>query len=230
MSEAATIPTHVGFILDGNRRWARQQGLPTLEGHRRGYDNLKDIVKATINCGVSYVTAYVFSTENWNRTPKEVKYLMELAYKMLTKDVAELHEDNIRVLWLGSTERVSKKLITAIREAEALTQHNTKGTLCICFNYGGQQELADAFVAMAKSGGAEQATPETIRNFLYRPEVPDLDLLIRTSGEERTSGFMLYRAAYAELLFIKKFWPDFSLDDLAEALNVFAKRQRRFGS
>jgi len=230
MSEAVSIPTHVGFILDGNRRWARQQGLPTLEGHRRGYDNLKDIARAAIDRGVSFVSAYVFSTENWNRTPKEVKYLMELAYKMLTKDVTELHKDNIRVLWLGSKERVSEKLITAIRDAETLTQHNTKGTLCISFNYGGQQELADAIMTMATTKNLGEITPKTISNFLYRPEVPNIDLLIRTSGEERTSGFMLYRAAYAELLFVKKFWPDFSINDLSDALTVFAKRQRRFGS
>lgn len=230
MTDVQAIPTHVGFILDGNRRWARQRGLPTLEGHRLGYDNLKDITKAAINSGVAFVSAYVFSTENWNRTPKEVKYLMELAYKVLTKDVAELNEESIRVVWLGSTERVSKKLLDAIEKAEDLTKDNTRGTLCICFNYGGHQELVDAVKVIVNRGTKpEKITAQTLSENLYQPEVPPLDLLIRTSGEQRISGFMLYRAAYAELLFVDKYWPDFDASDLTAALEEYSKRERRHG-
>lgn len=230
MSESQTVPVHLGIILDGNRRWARAQGLSTFEGHMRGYDNLKDIVKNAINRGVAYISAFIFSTENWNRTPKEVKYLMDLAYKMLTRDVDELNKENIRVVWLGSPDKISGKLLAAIKEAEKRTRHNTKGTLCICFNYGGQQELVDAARQLIASGlEPVQVSLETLAASLYQPDVPPIDLLIRTSGEHRTSGFMLYRAAYAELVFVDKFWPDFTTEDLDAALTHYAKRQRRFG-
>lgn len=229
MSEAEqTIPTHLGLILDGNRRWAKSQGLPTLEGHRKGYENLKDIGKAAIERGVSYVSAYIFSTENWNRTPVEVKYLMGMAYDMVTRDVKEFNDENIRVVWLGSPEHVSKKLLNAIAAAEEKTAHNTKGTLAICFNYGGQQEIVDAAQKLINSG-ADSITPESFAQALYAPEVPPVDLLIRTSGEQRLSGFMLWRAAYAELYFAKKHWPEFSREDLDVALGDYANRQRRFG-
>lgn len=230
MSETVSVPIHLGLILDGNRRWAKANGLPSLEGHRRGYDNLKDIAKAAIDSGVKYVSAYIFSTENWNRTPKEVKYLMDLAHKMLTRDVAELNKENIKVLWLGSPERVSKKLLEAIRSAEESTKSNTKGTLCICFNYGGIQELVDATKRIVESNlKAEQVDQKLLEQNLYKPDVPEIDLLIRTSGEQRISGFMLYRAAYAELLFVDTFWPDFSIDHLMRALEEYKHRQRRFG-
>jgi undecaprenyl diphosphate synthase len=216
--------------LDGNRRWAKARGLPTLEGHRQGYDNLKDIAKAAINRGVEFVSAYVFSMENWNRTPAEVKYLMGLAYRMLTKDVEELNKENIRVLWLGTTERLSERLKKAIQHAEEATKHNTKGTLAICFNYGGQQEIVDAAMKLVQEGiDAAKLTAEKFAQALYKPVVPALDLLIRTSGEQRLSGYMLWRAAYAELYFVDKHWPDFSEADLGEALADYAHRQRRFG-
>ena len=228
---ASVLPVHLGLILDGNRRWAKAKGLPSLEGHRQGYDNLKDIAKAAIESGVKYVSAYIFSTDNWNRTPKEVKYLMELAYKMLTRDVAELNEENIRVLWLGSPERVSKKLLGAIRSAEESTKSNTSGTLCICFNYGGIQELVDATKQIVASKVDQQnVTQKLLQANLYKPDVPEIDLLIRTSGEQRISGFMLYRAAYAELLFVDTFWPDFSREHLMSALEEYKSRQRRFGA
>jgi undecaprenyl diphosphate synthase len=229
MSDAEQIiPNHLGLILDGNRRWAKANGLPTLEGHRKGYDNLKDIGKAAINKGVKYVSAYIFSTENWNRTPVEVKYLMNLAYTMLTRDVKELNDEGIRVVWLGSVQNISKKLLKAIRAAEETTANNTRGTLCICFNYGGQQEIADAAQKLINDK-ATNVTPELFATALYTPEVPPMDMLIRTSGEQRLSGFMLWRAAYAELYFVDKHWPDFGRDDLDIAFNEYSGRQRRFG-
>ncbi|HSX44547.1 MAG TPA: polyprenyl diphosphate synthase [Candidatus Saccharimonadales bacterium] len=228
MTKKSIVPSHIGLILDGNRRWARSHDLPTLEGHRQGYDNLKDIVKAAINRNVKFVSAYIFSIENWNRTPKEIKYLMDLAHKMLTRDVRELNKENIRVLWLGSRGKVSSKLQKAIEDAEMSTQNNSRGTLGLCFNYGGQQELFDATQKLIDKG-VKKVTQSNFENALYQPEIPPIDLLIRTSGEQRTSGFMLYRAAYAELYFLDKHWPDFDEHDLDTALKEYASRQRRFG-
>jgi len=224
------LPTHVGLILDGNRRWAKDHGLPTFEGHRRGYDQFKDVTKYAINKGVKYVSAFIFSTENWDRTKDEVNYLMRLALHMLTKDIAELNKENIKVVWLGSPDRLSKKLLAAIKNAEESTKNNTRGTVCICFNYGGYQEIIDSFkkIIMEKIP-ADKVDIETIKQSLYAPPIPPIDLLIRTSGEKRISGFMLWRMAYAELYFSDKYWPDFSNEDLDLALEDYYKRERRFG-
>lgn len=224
----AHIPTHVGLILDGNRRWAKSKGLPKLEGHRNGYENLKTIAKKAIDRGVGYVTAYVFSTENWNRTKGEVKYLMDLALKLFNTDMAELNEEDIRVRVAGGRERLSPKLINAINNTEALTKNNKRGTIILCFNYGGQQEIAESVNKLLKRG-VKNITPADISDNLYAPEVPPVDLIIRTSGEQRLSNFMLWRAAYSELIFVKKHWPDFNETDLDAALAEYATRQRRFG-
>jgi undecaprenyl diphosphate synthase len=230
MSEEV-IPTHLGLILDGNRRWAKASGLPSLEGHRKGYENLKTITKAAIERGVTYVSAYIFSTENWNRTADEVKYLMDLAYRMLTRDVKELNKAGIRVVWLGTKEKLSNKLLLAIEKAETETAGNLKGTLALCFNYGGHTEIIEAAKKIVASNIAENdITDDVFAKNLYQPEVPPIDLLVRTSGEQRLSGFMLYRAAYAELLFVEKHWPEFSVDDLHASLAEFARRSRRFGA
>jgi undecaprenyl diphosphate synthase len=230
MAEDTQVPAHVGFILDGNRRWAKSQGLPTLEGHRRGYSNLKTIGKAAIKRGVRYVSAFIFSTENWKRTQEEVAYLMDLAYWVATKEVDEIHKDGIRVRFLGSEENVSPKLLQAIRSAEEKTKHNTNGTLALCFNYGGQLEIADAMKRIIEQGiASSDINPDMIAQNLYEPDIPALDLIIRTSGEQRLSNFMLWRAAYSELYFTNKHWPAFSEEDLDEALKEYAKRNRRFG-
>lgn len=224
------IPNHLGLILDGNRRWAKNNNMPTLQGHKQGFDNLKDISQAAIDRGISFVSAYIFSTENWNRTKQEVKYLMDLAYKMLVRDVAELNRKNIKVVWLGSKDRLSKKILKAIYDAEEKTKNNTKGTLALCFNYGGITEIVDATKNIIAAGyKPESVTEELLENALYQPTVPKVDMIIRTSGEQRTSGFMLYRAAYAEVFFIKKYWPDFKEHDLDLALADFSQRKRRFG-
>jgi undecaprenyl diphosphate synthase len=230
MDQQTTIPAHLGIILDGNRRWARAQGLPTLEGHRVGYLNLKKITKSAIEKGVEYVSAYIFSSENWSRSKEEVKYLMSLVLNILTIEVAELNRANIRVVWLGSKEKLSKGVIKAITKAEEKTKNNTAGTLCLCFNYGGHQEIVDAVKTITeKKTPSEEITHELILSSLYQPTVPPLDLIIRTSGERRISGFMLYRAAYSELYFTSKHWPDFDENDLDDALEDYANRQRRFG-
>lgn len=228
MSDNAKPLQHLGLILDGNRRWARAHNLPTLQGHKKGYENLKVIVKEAINSGIPFVSAYIFSTENWKRSQEEVSYLMDLALFVAKNEVKELHKENIRVVFLGSKEKLSNKLIQAIDKAEQLTQDNKKGTLALCFNYGGLQEIADA-ATKALSTGRSALTPEDIEQHLYAPDIPPVDLVIRTSGEQRISGFMLWRAAYAEMLFVQKNWPDFSVDDLKSAVDYYSSRERRFG-
>lgn len=229
-NSTASVPTHLGIIVDGNRRWARRRGLPTLHGHRKGYENLKEIGKYAIDKGVKYASAFIFSTENWSRSEEEVGYLMDLAYERAVNDADELNEKGIRVRWIGSRERISPKLKQAIERAEADTAHNTRGHLLLCFNYGGHQEIADAFKKMIKADvKPEDITPDAIAQHLYAPDVPPIDLMIRTSGEQRISNFMLWRVAYAELYFARKHFPDFTNQDLDEALADFARRDRRFG-
>lgn len=233
MTQNATLnlPTHVGLILDGNRRWARAHGLPPLEGHRKGYENLKTIARAAFDSGVKYVSAYIFSTENWNRSKQEVAYLMKLLRWVLQSEVEALHREGCRVLVMGTKQRLSKTILRAITAAEEKTAHNKRGTLVLCLDYGGQQEIADAAKQLVTAGyRSEEITPELVTRFLYQPEVPSLDLLIRTSGEQRISNFMLWRANYSELLFVPQHWPDFTPDDLQAALREYTRRQRRFGS
>lgn len=221
---------HIGFILDGNRRWAKANGLHSFKGHKKGYENLKTIAEAAINRGVKYISAYIFSTENWNRSKEEVSYLMDLALQVATSELEKVHEKNIKVIFLSEKTNLSPKLIKSIEKAEEKTAGNTKGTLALCFNYGGRQEIVSSVKQIIKDGiKPEDINNETIAANLYHPELPDADLIIRTSGEQRLSNFMLWRSAYSELYFTKKHWPEFSEDDLDEALLEFAKRERRFG-
>lgn len=225
------IPEHLGLILDGNRRWAKAQGLPQLEGHRLGYDNLKTISEAAFDKGIKYISAFVFSTENWGRSKKEVNYLMKLSHKMITVDYRDTNQKGIKLRWLGSEKEVSPKLISEINRSVELTKSNTRGTLSLCFNYGGHRELAEAVQKIIKSGvPANEINEQIIAENLYNSDIPPIDLLIRTSGEQRISNFMLWRAAYSELYFSDVLWPDFSKKDLNQALTEYASRQRRFGS
>lgn len=227
---ADITPRHVGYVVDGNRRWAKKHGIPTYEGHLAGYNAIQEVVSATFDEGVEYVSAYIFSTENWKRSEGEVKKLMSLVLKLLTSDLHLFDENNIRLKILGSAEGVSDKIIKAINDAEARTADNTRGTLAVCFNYGGQQEVADAVKNIVQSGvPAEDITPDVIGQNLYYPEVPPVDLLVRTSGEQRLSNFMLWRAAYSELLFLEKLWPDMTKDDVTAILKEYSRRTRRFG-
>jgi undecaprenyl diphosphate synthase len=230
-SAKSTVPLHLGLILDGNRRWAKAQGLPTLKGHRKGYENLKTIGKAAIERGVKYVSAYVFSTENWNRSRDEVDYLMKLLLWVAKHEVSELNKENIRVRFLGSRERLNQDITQAIDNAEEKTKNNTAGTLALCLNYGGQQELVDAIKKIVASGSPpSEVSEKVVAANLYEPDIPAVDFIIRTSGEQRISNFMLWRAAYSELYFTDKFWPDFNENDLDKALAWYAKRYRRFGT
>ncbi len=225
-----TIPRHLGLILDGNRRWARAQGLPTLEGHKKGYENLKTIAKAAFDAGVSCVSAYIFSTENWNRSEEEVGYLMKLVVSIANKDLDGLIEDNVKIVFLGSRDRLSKTVLKAVERAEERSKDNTGGTLALCFNYGGHDEIVHAVRAIVTEGiSANDVNKEVLAAHMFHPEVPPVDFMIRTSGEQRLSNFMLWRMDYAELYFIKKHWPAFTVEDLDEALAEYAQRQRRYG-
>lgn len=225
------IPKHIGFILDGNRRWAEEHGKSSLEGHRAGYQALKRVTEAAFKRGVEFVSVYVFSTENWNRKVEEVSYLMDLALKVFDKDISRLHKQGIRVLWLGTKERLSSKHQDAIKKAVELTKDNVKGTLCFCFNYGGTQEIVDGVKKMFnENSDTSKLTPENFRQYLYEPQVPDVDVVVRSSGEKRISNFMLWRSAYAELLFIDKYWPDFGADEVDQTIQEYQDRQRRFGA
>ena len=229
MNEAA-IPKHIGFILDGNRRWAVENGLPKLVGHKKGYENLKTIADECFSRGISIVSTYIFSTENWNRELEEVNYLMDLALKLFKKDLNELMDKDIRVVVSGSREKLSEKIIEAIDSTVSKTANNKKGTINICFNYGGQSEIADAVAKIIESkADASQITTELIRNNLYQPELPPVDYIIRTSGEKRLSNFLLWDIAYSELEFVSAHWPAFSSQDLDLALAEYANRKRRFG-
>lgn len=228
---ARNVPQHIGIIPDGNRRWAKANGLPSLEGHRRGVEVIIGVANTALDAGVEYITFYAFSSENWRRASSEVKYLMDLFYLIATKDVDELHEKGIQFRIIGSRQGLSTKLLKAFDEATAKTRNNSRGVMSLCLNYGGDQELADAAAAIVREGiSADQVTPEVVGAHLYEPDIPPVDLVIRTSGEQRTSGFMLWRAAYAEFVFVEKHWPDFDSNDLILALNEFSRRHRRLGA
>jgi len=229
MSDTGT-PKHIGFIVDGNRRWAKLHGLPAYEGHMAGYNALQDVLIESLEQGVEYVSAYVFSTENWRRSEDEVGRLMGLILKIFTSDLHIMQDKNIRLRVLGTQNGVSDKVLRAIAEAEAATKDNTGGTLALCFNYGGQMEIVDAVKQIIQKGvPASEVTPELISDNLYDPEIPPCDIVVRTSGEQRLSNFMLWRSAYSELLFIEKNWPDMTKQDVTDIIETYKLRGRRFG-
>jgi undecaprenyl diphosphate synthase len=226
-----TAVKHLGVIPDGNRRWAKERGLTTLEGHRRGLQVAEQIALAAFDRGVEYFTLYAFSTENWARTEQEVGYLMDLFYNFVTKELRKLEDKDVRLRFLGGREDLPDKLLKALDGAEARTAANKAGTVSLCLNYGGQTEVADALKSMLAAGvKPEEVTTVLVASHLYGADVPPVDLIIRTSGEQRTSGFMMWRAAYAELYFSPVLWPAFGEADLDAALEEYAKRQRRFGN
>lgn len=229
-SEPAAPPRHIGYIVDGNRRWAKSHGIPAYEGHLAGYNALKEIVIATLEQGVEFVSVYAFSTENWKRDKPEVDRLLGLMLRLAKTDVKELIDNNIRVKFVGSRDGLSSQLTEAIESAERRTENLTGGTACVCFNYGGQAELVDAVKAIvADKYEPEAITPELVGEHLYVPEVPAMDMVVRTSGEQRLSNFMLWRAAYSELLFLNKYWPDMTRQDVAAIIEEYSRRKRRFG-
>lgn len=224
----SVVPRHIGIIMDGNRRWAARHAKEPIEGHKAGYKTLIEISKALKNRGVDYLSVYAFSSENWNRPDKEVRALMNLVKYVLTEEIKKLVAEDIRLRIIGSKNGLDKEIAKLIKEAEKQTAANKGGTLVVCFNYGAKQEIADA-ATKAFESGKSKIEPQDITDNLYMPQLPPLDLLIRTGGEKRLSNYMLWQSAYAELLFVDKLWPDFSSRDLDVALKEYTQRQRRFG-
>ena len=223
-------PEHLGLILDGNIRWAKANNLSVAQGHKKGYENLKTILKAAVKYHIKYVSAFVFSNENWDRSTDEVKQLMRLLLWVLQHEVDELNKQGIRIRVIGSRLRVAKAIVKAIHDAEEATKNNTRGTLLLCLDYGGQQEIVEAAKRIAEAGTKPQEiTAELISQNLYAPDIPPIDLIIRTSGEQRLSNFMLWESAYSELVFTKQLWPDFDERDLKLALDKYSRTKRRFG-
>jgi undecaprenyl diphosphate synthase len=230
-AQGSLVPNHLGLILDGNRRWARTAGKPTLEGHRAGYQNLHTIAAAAVDRGVKYVSAYVFSTENWNRTKEEVNYLMDLLVWVATKEINKYLHEGLKLLFVGSRKRLSRRVLEAIQSAEAKTRDMTRGVVVMCLNYGGHTEIAEGVARLIADGvKPEEVTPEKIGAYVYHPEVPPVDLVVRTSGEQRLSNFMMWRTVYSELLFVPMPWPAFTVADLEGALAEYAHRHRRYGT
>jgi undecaprenyl diphosphate synthase len=224
------IPFHIGIVPDGNRRWAKSQGLSALEGHRRGMERSIEIATAAFDRGVKILTMYAFSTENWRRTEEEIGWLMDIFQGFLIKEFAAFEKRNVRFRFAGSRNGLSNKMLEILDQTEARTAHMDSGTVVLCLNYGGQQEIADAVVALIAQGiTPDEVTTERLAEEMYAPEVAPVDLIVRTSGEQRLSGFMLWRSDYAELIFVEKHWPDFAVSDLDAVLEEYASRQRRFG-
>ncbi|MDD4989132.1 MAG: polyprenyl diphosphate synthase [Candidatus Pacebacteria bacterium] len=220
----------VGIILDGNRRWAKANGLPSLEGHRRGYNKLRELSDWTEEKGIEYVTVYAFSTENWNRSKEEVMYLMDLFRILLKKDLPEFHKKGKRLRFIGDLKRLAPDLQEGIKKAEELTKNNTRGTLCACISYGGRGEIVNATREMIKKGmKPEDVTEESFIKNLYAPDIPDPELIIRTGGEMRLSNFLTWQSIYSEFFFPKKFWPEFEKEDFFAILEEFATRKRNHG-
>jgi undecaprenyl diphosphate synthase len=229
------VPKHVAIIMDGNGRWAQQRGLPRTEGHARGEDVLMDVVHGAIEIGVKAISAYAFSTENWSRSPDEVRYLMGFNRDVLRRRRDEMNALGVRVRWAGREPRLWRSVIKELKEAEELTADNDVLTLTMCVNYGGRAELADAVKRIGqdvRAGklSADHIDERTIARYLYVPELPDADMVWRTSGEQRLSNFMLWQAAYSEMVFTDVLWPDVDRRDLWAAVEEYASRNRRYGS
>jgi len=228
------IPQHLAIIMDGNGRWARERGLPRYHGHRSGVDAVKRIVKAARNFGIQYLTLYSFSSENWTRPEEEVGELFKLLRLFIRRDLAELHQNNVRVLVIGERDKLPGDIRDLLEEAENLTRDNTAQSLIIAFNYGSRQEIAKATRMIAekcRDGEIDSAkiNDRMIESFLDTSGLPEPDLILRTGGEQRLSNFLLWQAAYSEFVFLEKYWPDMTEEDLEDVLKVYSTRKRRFG-
>lgn len=231
MTESLVIPRHIGYILDGNRRWAKIHGLPTYEGHLAGYNALKDVIEATADAGVEFISFYTFSTQNWSRAEDEVRGIMRLIRRLFKTDIKQLVKDGYKLLILGDRENLPEDIRDMMIQAEEVSKDATRATLAMCFNYGGQEEIVRAAQRLIaqKSSSTEKITLESFAAALDAPEVPPCDLIIRTSGEQRLSDFMLWRSAYSEFIFLEKFWPEMTKADVTDILKEYSKRSRRFG-
>jgi undecaprenyl diphosphate synthase len=225
------VPAHVACVMDGNGRWAARRGLPRTEGHAAGEEALVDTIEGALNIGIKYLTVYAFSTENWKRPREEVRYLMNFNESLITRRRDELHDKGVRIRFSGRRDRrVPRKLARRMDETLEMTAANKTMTLVIAFNYGGRAEIVDAVRELAAKGADPAKIDErAIRNHLYLPDVPDPDLVVRTSGEYRISNFLLWQIAYSELVFTDVLWPDFRRENLFEAVREYQNRSRRFG-
>ncbi len=229
--DPARVPAHVACVMDGNGRWATQRGLRRTDGHAAGEEALFDTVEGALELGLGWMTVYAFSTENWRRPPDEVRYLMGFNERLLLERRDELHDAGVRVRFIGRRDwRVPKRVLRRIDETVALTEGNRRMTLTFAFNYGGRAEIVDAVAALVRDRvPADKVNERQIRNRLYAPDMPDPDLVIRTSGEHRISNYLLWQLAYSELVFTDVLWPDFRREHLFEAVREFQRRDRRFG-
>jgi undecaprenyl diphosphate synthase len=228
------VPRHVAIIMDGTGRWASARGLPRGEGHRRGVEALRRTVRAAGDLGIAYLTIFSFSAENWSRPPTEIRELMTLLRRFIRHDLAELHRSGVRVRVIGERESLDMDIRRLLDEAEHLTKDNDKLVLVVAFNYGARQEIARAAQRMAAAIttgdlAISAVTADTLGHYLDAPELPDPDLIIRTSGEQRLSNFLLWQAAYSELIFVPTYWPDFDRTTLEGAITEYRRRERRFG-
>ncbi len=231
---AALIPQHVAVVMDGNGRWANQRGLPRIEGHKAGEASLLDVMAGAIQMGIRHVTVYAFSTENWKRSPEEVRFLMGFSRDVLRRQRDLLDSWGVRIRWSGRRPRLWRSVIRELEVAEDLTRNNTTCTLTMCVNYGSRAEIVDAISAIAEQVQSGSIKPssiseKTVQKFLDEPDLPDVDLFLRTSGEQRLSNFMLWQAAYAELVFMDTLWPDVDRRTLWQAVEIYASRDRRYG-
>ncbi|MCX7306432.1 MAG: isoprenyl transferase [Afipia sp.] len=233
-SDHSEMPRHVAIIMDGNGRWAAARGLPRAEGHRRGVEALRKVVRAAGELGISYLTIFSFSSENWSRPASEIGDLFGLLRRFIRNDLASLHSDGVRVRVIGEQSGLEPDILALLKEAEDLTRNNTRFTLVVAFNYGSRQEIANAAQRLAQEvadGKRDVAsiTTDALGHYLDAPDVPDPDLIIRTSGEQRLSNFLMWQAAYSELVFVPIHWPDFDKAALEGAIKEYASRERRFG-
>jgi undecaprenyl diphosphate synthase len=228
------VPNHVAIVMDGNGRWANQRGLPRTKGHEAGEAALLDVVAGAIEAGIGHLSAYAFSTENWKRSPEEVRFLMGFNRDVIRRRRDQLHEWGVRMRWVGRRPRLWGSVIKELEVAQELTKHNTGLTLYFCVNYGGRAEIADAVQRIAEQVKAGKLKPgsideRTIARHLTEPDMPDVDLFVRSSGEQRTSNFLLWQSAYAEMVFQDTLWPDYDRRHLWEAVQTYAERDRRYG-
>lgn len=228
------IPRHIALVMDGNGRWAQERGMVRTEGHRRGEAVLMECVDACLAMGVDWLSAYAFSTENWRRSTDEVRFLMGFSRDVLRRERDILHEKNVRIVWAGRRPRLWRSVIRELEIAEEMTKNNTAMTLAMCINYGGRAELVDAARAIAEAARRGEVRPgeiteASLSDWLYRPDMPDVDLFLRPSGEQRTSNFLLWQSAYAEMVYRDILFPDFTAEDLYDAVLEYARRDRRFG-
>ena len=230
----SAIPHHVALVMDGNGRWAKKRGLPRTKGHEAGEAALFDVVEGALQIGVKELSAYAFSTENWRRSPDEVKFLMGFNREVIRRRRDQMNEMGVRIRWVGRPQKLWKSVMNELLEAEELTKKNKKLTLNMCVNYGGRAEIADAAALLAHEVAKKRIKPEQINEKLFakyldEPQMSDVDLFLRSSGEQRTSNFLLWQSAYAEMVFMDVLWPDVTRETLWKGIEIYAGRERRFG-